>query len=102
MKMMCVAVLGLVALVGCKSTQEEEQCIPADATAAAAPGFINAACPVMPQDDARESGVAVAYTGSNPEWAGKQIALCCKGCISKWDKMSQAERDERLAKVAVK
>ncbi|HLO41135.1 MAG TPA: hypothetical protein VK176_08935 [Phycisphaerales bacterium] len=94
-----------LALAGCKSTagtQEEEVCIPADANAAAHAGMINAACPVVPGDDARASGVAVAYTGEKTEWKGKQVALCCKGCIGKWEKMTQAQRDEALAKVAAK
>ena len=101
--MVVIAAIGLAFLAGCKSSQStEEQCVASDPNAVPAAGMINASCPVMPADDARGSGVTVAYTGSNPAWAGKQVALCCKGCVGKWEKMTPAERDERLAKVAIK
>lgn len=96
---------GLMVAGGCQSNahvEEEEICIPAEPGAVPMAGMINAACPVVQGDDARSSGVAVPYTGENAAWKGKHVALCCKGCISKWQKMSKAERDAALTQVAAK
>ncbi len=88
---------------GCQTAKtSEEQCKPAVAGAAADPGMINAACPLMPKEDARGSGISVAYTGTQEAWKGKKVAFCCDGCTHDWEKMTQAQRDAALTKVAVK
>ena len=33
------------------------------------------------------------------EYKGQKVALCCAGCPSEWDKLSDAEKDAKLAKV---
>ncbi len=97
-----VLVMILAAAVGGCQNSKSEECKAAVAGVAPDAGMLNANCPVMPEDDARGSGVAVAYTGQVVAWKGKQVAFCCDGCTRKWEKMTSAQRDEALAKVAAK
>lgn len=94
-------VVAAVAIVGCQSTKapDEEYCRPAVPGAAPEPGMINAACPVMNDEDARSTGASVAYTGGRLEWSGKRVALCCKGCIPRWQEMAPSEQDAALVRV---
>lgn len=93
-----IAALSLLALVGALSTgcaaNSEETCKPGDPNAKPAAGMANAVCPIG-GDDATGSTVTTSYKG-------KTIALCCEGCKPKFDKMSDAEKDAALAKVAAK
>ena len=59
------------------------------------PKFVNIKCPIM-------------GTPINPdkvaknlirEYKGQKVAFCCGGCPAKWDKLSDAEKDAKLAKV---
>jgi hypothetical protein len=36
------------------------------------------------------------------EWKGQKVGLCCKGCMPKWEKLSEAERDAALATAVAK
>jgi hypothetical protein len=98
----CLIALGGCQSGGTKAAAAEENCKPAVEGAVADAGMINANCPVMPVDDARGSGVAVAYTGEVAEWQGKKVAFCCDGCTHRWEKMTPAQRDEAIRKVAAK
>lgn len=98
-----VAVIILAGLTGCQSTTSDtEACKVAVPGAAPEAGMLNASCVMMPDEDARGSGVAVAYTGKVESWKGKKVAFCCDGCVNKWEKLTDAQRDEALVKVAAK
>lgn len=36
------------------------------------------------------------------DWKGQKVGLCCKGCIPKWEKLTEAEKDAALAKAVAK
>ncbi|HRJ49788.1 MAG: hypothetical protein KF787_11970 [Phycisphaeraceae bacterium] len=94
-------VFATLAIVGCQATKtpDDENCRPAVPGAAPEPGMINAACPVMSNEDARSTGASVAYTGGRADWSGKHVALCCKGCIPRWQEMSSSEQEAALVRV---
>lgn len=97
-------VAALLSMVGCQSNKasDEEVCRPAVPGAAPEPGMINAACPVMGDEDARSTGASVAYAGGRPGWSGMRVAFCCKGCIPRWETMTAAEQDAALARVTAR
>ncbi len=81
-------------LAGCQGTptaQTEENCVPAPAEGNK-PGTVavNTVCPVM-SSDAADGSVTVTHKG-------KVIALCCAGCVRKFNAMDQTARDAILAK----
>ncbi len=87
-----LAVVGVL-FAGC-AAHSEETCKPGDANAKPVAGAVNAVCPVG-GDDATHSNVTTSYKG-------KTVALCCEGCKPKFDKMTDAQKDAALAKVAAK
>lgn len=93
-----IAPLALLALAGVLFTgcaaHSEETCKPGDLNAKPAAGMANAVCPIG-GEDATGSAVTTSYKG-------KTIALCCEGCKPKFDKMTDAQKDAALAKVAAK
>lgn len=77
-------VLGAAALlVGCESTQD------ADVSSSVAPGMINDSCPLTGGPVNPDANTASTDAGT--------VGFCCNGCASKWDGMSQADRDAKLA-----
>ena len=60
----------------------------ADAAELAKAGFVNTKCPIM--GDPIDSAV---FT----EHMGKKVGFCCKDCIPKWNKLSEAEKMKKLA-----
>lgn len=50
---------------------------------------MNMTCPMMDDHDA-DPEVTVTYKG-------KKVAFCCEKCIGGWEKLSDEERDARLA-----
>jgi hypothetical protein len=59
------------------------------------PKFANVRCPIM-------DGPIVAEKVTKKltrEYKGRKIAFCCAGCPSAWDKLSDAKKDAKLAKV---
>ncbi|MCC6405576.1 MAG: hypothetical protein IT453_00320 [Planctomycetes bacterium] len=36
------------------------------------------------------------------EWKGQKVGLCCQGCIPKWEKLTEAEKDAALATAIAK
>ena len=57
--------------------------------------FVNVRCPIMdtPIDLAKVPESLIR------EHKGKKVAFCCTGCPVAWDKLSDAEKDAKLAKV---
>lgn len=58
--------------------------------------FVNVRCPIrnMPIDLAKVPGSLTR------EYKGKKVAFCCANCPVAWDKLSDAEKGAKLAKVA--
>jgi hypothetical protein len=44
------------------------------------------------------SGRPVDPNGPTVEYHGKTVGFCCGGCVSPWDKMSDAEKNAFLTK----
>jgi len=61
------------------------------------PEFVNNKCPIM--------GTAINPTNVTEdlirEYKGQKVAFCCGMCPSEWDKLSNAEKDAKLAKVKI-
>ena len=59
------------------------------------PGFANVSCPIM------GSPIDADKVGENlvRDYKGEKIAFCCGGCPAAWDKLGDAEKDAKLAKV---
>lgn len=87
--LLTISVLG-----GCASDEyvhaEGEVCSPAPASGNQ-PGkvAVNTVCPIM-QSDAADGSTTVTYKG-------KVIALCCAGCVPKFNKLDEAGKDKILA-----
>ncbi len=81
-------------LAGCQSgsnAADESMCLERK------PGTIvtvNEYCAVVPADPVDPTVVA--------EWKGQKVGFCCKGCLPKWEKMSEAEKDAALAGAVAK
>lgn len=58
------------------------------------PKFANARCPIM------DSPINPDKVTKNliREYKGQKIAFCCGGCPAAWDKLTNAEKDAKLAK----
>jgi RND family efflux transporter MFP subunit len=72
----------------------------AAATTAAPAGefpFINHRCPIM-GTNIDPAQVTPALTR---DYKGHKVAFCCNGCPDQWDKLTDAERDEKLIKAGV-
>lgn len=56
-------------------------------------GAVNSKCPMRGTEcPLGDKAVTTAYKGQT-------VAFCCKGCEGKWEKLSDAEKDQRLAAV---
>ena len=51
---------------------------------------VNEYCAVV-NDDPVDQAVPFA------EWKGQKIGFCCKGCLPKWNKMTDAEKDSAVS-----
>jgi hypothetical protein len=76
---LCLA--AIVALAGCSNNKT-------DTTTSAAATPVNAKCPV--------SGKAVDNT-KTVSYKGQTVGFCCGNCPSSWAKLSDAEKDAKLA-----
>jgi hypothetical protein len=60
-----------------------------------APSFINTTCPIM--------GSAIQSQRVSPnlvrQYRGQRVAFCCPGCPAQWDKLSDAQKQSKLARV---
>lgn len=86
---------GLVActLSACESNDRDDDENEA-ACAEVKPGVItsvNSMCAVVVSDPVDPAITPV-------EWKGQKVGFCCKGCMPKWAKMTDAEKDASLAK----
>jgi hypothetical protein len=56
--------------------------------------YVNEYCPIMggPIDPAKVPQTLVR------EYKGKMVAFCCPGCPENWDKLTDAQKDQVLAK----
>ncbi|MFI4911725.1 MAG: hypothetical protein ACIAQZ_08680 [Sedimentisphaeraceae bacterium JB056] len=61
----------------------------------ATPQFANVRCPIM------GSPINPEHVADNlvREFKGEKVAFCCGGCPARWDKMTDAEKQEALDKV---
>jgi hypothetical protein len=62
---------------------------------AAEPKVVNTKCPIM-------GGKVDPYTVADNltrEFEGKKIGFCCAGCPGKWDQLTTAEKEQKLAAV---
>jgi YHS domain-containing protein len=80
--MLAVMCVGIAMIGGCKSSEKTQT--------QASPSVMNTACPF--------SGKPVAE-GMNASYEGKTVGFCCKGCASKFDSMSTAEKQAKMANV---
>jgi len=51
---------------------------------------VNHYCPVQ-NDDPVDPAIGFV------EWKGQKIGFCCKGCLPKWKKMTDAEKDAAVS-----
>ena len=61
------------------------------------PPFANSSCPIM-------GGVIEPDKVAKKlirEHKGQQVAFCCGGCPTQWDKLTDAEKDAKLSKVLI-
>ncbi|MHC4909620.1 MAG: hypothetical protein ACYTF9_07890 [Planctomycetota bacterium] len=75
----CAALL----LCACESTEEAT-------TQSASLGILNDTCPVM--------GEAVDPNCDTVSYDGATIGFCCKGCIGKWNDMSDTDKAAFVSK----
>ena len=87
--------LGLVMILASGCEKETEQPAQVTPLQRQAPQFVNARCPIMgtPIDPAK---VPEELTRMHK---GQKVAFCCPGCPLAWDKLSDAEKDAKLAEV---
>ncbi|MBW8001366.1 MAG: hypothetical protein FVQ80_05020 [Planctomycetes bacterium] len=59
------------------------------------PKFVNNKCPFMGAPINPDKVTA----NLTRDYKGKKVAFCCAGCPTKWDKLSDEQKEEKLAKV---
>jgi len=91
-----VSSLAILAILASGCQKKTEEAAPGAAVAAT---FANAACPMM---DANTIDPKKVTPNLIRDHKGKKVAFCCRGCPAKWDKLSDAEKDAKLAKAAPK
>ena len=82
---------GLIAAVllgACASDSKKAEAAPAATTKTVAAKSVNANCPI--------SGKPVDGTDT-VSYKDKTVGFCCDGCPAKWTKMSDADKDAKLA-----
>ena len=83
------ALLGGCASSTCADTDDTSKCrAPKEGTVTS----VNTMCAVNPNDPV-DPAVASA------EWKGQKIGFCCNGCVPKWNKMTDAQKDAAVAAV---
>ncbi len=65
-------------------------------TSASAPAYVNTKCPIM----GSEINPAKVTADLTRVYKGQKVAFCCGGCPAAWDKLTDAEKDAKLLKVA--
>ena len=79
--------ISAIAMAGCASstTTMDEDCMAPEKGDAVAAGSVNSVCPI--------GGDGVGAGSPLVTHKGTVIALCCEGCVTKWNAMDEAERD---------
>jgi hypothetical protein len=91
-----VLVLVAFGVAGCgKKSQPQQGTAMGTGGAMAAAEFVNVRCPIMgtPIDPAAVPSELVRV------YKGQKVAFCCGGCPAEWDKLTDAEKDAKLAAV---
>jgi hypothetical protein len=62
---------------------------------AGSPGVVNSKCPIksdrpLPPLDGQTQAVTADHKGQT-------VRFCCKGCVAKWEKLSEGDKDARLS-----
>ncbi|MCC6322929.1 MAG: hypothetical protein IT438_16005 [Phycisphaerales bacterium] len=89
----CLTIV-LVAHSGCATSEKSE----GEWCKAVKPGVVttvNHYCVVVGDDPVDPSVKAIT-------WKGQQVGLCCEGCRPRWNKMSEAEKDQAVARAVAK
>jgi hypothetical protein len=61
---------------------------PADGAAKTSGSIVNARCPIMG---------GKATEALTRDYNGQKVGFCCGGCPSQWDKLTDAQKDAKLA-----
>ncbi len=82
-----LAMVLLVVIAGCHKDSPK-------ASSSSPSPYVNTRCPIMGTD------IDPANVPANlvREYKGQKVAFCCGGCPAAWDKLSDSEKDEKLAK----
>jgi hypothetical protein len=92
-----VVAASLVALAGCNTnnTAPAPVTTPQGPQASAPPvRVINTMCPI----GGDEFGSEPRPASLSRQWQGKPIGFCCRNCVSKFDKMTEAKKTEVLTR----
>ena len=82
----------------CSDHHDEENCNPGKAPAGATvspAGTVNLYCVVVPRD-------LIGADAATTEWRGEKVGFCCSHCVTKWNKMTESERDTKVAAAKIK
>ena len=90
-----VCMVGLLVFSGAACKKEQEQAGGGQKDAKVV--YVNDRCPIM--GNAISAGVSEDLTR---EHNGKKVAFCCSSCPPAWDKLTAAQKDEKLEKVLAK
>lgn len=93
MRFRFAAVLASVAIAGlaaCQGNKDSSASKDAKAPAAASATPVNANCPFT------NKPVNARVTRT---WSGKTISFCCNGCAGRWDSMSDADKNAKMATI---
>jgi hypothetical protein len=83
------------ALAELKKARETLVAVQAALTAYVKPNFVNDRCPIL------GSPIDPDHVPANliRDYKGQKVAFCCAGCPAQWDKLTDAQKQAKLAKV---
>ena len=101
----CSLAVLVILTVGCKKKTDEPA--PTEKPAAAVQDqlkqqvteFVNARCPIMTENKIEPAKVTDDLIRDHK---GQKVAFCCAACPLVWDKLSDTEKDAKLAIVLIK
>jgi len=88
-----LAITGLLLLAGCKKEEAAPTKPATPAATIAAEQVVNASCPILGTKLDR----ANLPDGLTRMFQGKKVGFCCDGCPQAWDKLTEAQKTEKLA-----
>lgn len=89
MKLASTALLALC-LAGCSADNNQRTDTGKPMVKPASMGIINSKCPIVPSHAATDKTIV--------DWQGQKVGLCCAGCLSTWDQLSEADKTVRVKK----